>query len=105
MIWIILAVAAPLWLAANAWRRSGMSKAAISGAYACKAHRNVFRYDAEWEHTHAIAQWNATIFHDRRRSSTSGELAALPGMDVDGRVPQAVETYIDERICAHSCGK
>lgn len=105
MIWIILAVAAPLWLAANAWRKSGTSKVVISGAYACKAHRNVFRYDAQWEHTHATAQWNATIFHDRRRCATSGELSALPGTDVDGRVPEAVETYIDERVCAHTCGK
>lgn len=105
MIWIILAVAAPLWLAANAWRHSGMRKVAISGAYACKAHRQVYRYNAEWEHTEAKALWNATIFHDRRRSSTSGELSALPGIDVDGRIPEAVETYIDERICADTCGK
>ena len=105
MIWIILAVAAPIWLAANAWRQTGMPKAVISGAYACKAHRTVYRYDAEWEHTDSAAQWNATIFHGPRRSSTSGELPAHPRNETDGLVPEAVESYIDERICAHTCGK
>ena len=105
MIWIILAVAAPLWLVANAWRQSGTGKAIISGAYACKAHRNVFKYDAEWQHSDATTRWNATIFDGRQRASTSGELPANAPIDVDGRVPEAVESYIDERVCAHTCGK
>jgi hypothetical protein len=105
MIWIILAVAAPLWLVAKLWRQSGVGTAAISGAYACKAHRTVFCYEATWQHTSRAVQWNATIFRDQRLLPTSGELLGPSRIDPVGLVPDAIESHIDERICAHTCGK